>query len=686
MFWQRDIKDTQRKMINIEKEKIEQISDKIRNVKSIFNFSVSLCVFGLIILSIGCSELEKPKPEVFYSQTNPPTKQEFRWSNGKTPKSFDPAIASAPPETDIVRAIYDGLTENDSTTLKAIPAISYSWSNSEDYKVWTFKLRQDAKWSNGEMVTAKDFVRSWKRLADMGDKVSHHQLLKNIVGMNIYEDDGNSQKESDTDIFSLQETTKEIEKKTQEVIKNVGELKTDKDSGKDSKKETSELEKNTAQKTDEKKPVEPVKKKVKNKVELGVKAIAKDTLQVTLIKPDKEFPELVANPIFRPVYANGKEFEGESLNADIITNGAFRIFSVGQDGITLDRAEYYYNKENIHLERVRFVPTNDADGALEAYRNGQVDVVTNAQFEPLALKILLPYTDFKKVTHSALNFYEFNRKQAPFNDRRVREALAISIKRDRLTTDEMEGSTKSAFNYLPFEEKHKKGKINEDIGRAKNLLTTAGFPNGVGFPTIRLIINRNNIQQRIAKAVAEMWKQNLNIETEIVVKEFEEIETAKKEGDFDLVRRGIVLPTTDETANMLAIFSPRKTPDNNEEKVEKTETGSKEKELNKTQNTNTNTVFESKTNSENPLNFNAGNNNMSFENELYIDTGNEEKTILTEAEAILEVPAIPLYFSTSYSLVKPYIQGFNMNSLDAPLLKGVKIDNNWQPKKTNSES
>ncbi len=42
---------------------------------------------------------------------------------------------------------------------------------------------------------------------------------------------------------------------------------------------------------------------------------------------------------------------------------------------------------------------------------------------------------------------------------------------------------------------------------------------------------------------------------------------------------------------------------------------------------------------------------------------------LTEAEAIIEFPAIPLYFPTSYSLVKPYIQGFEMNTLDAPSLK-----------------
>ncbi|MBA2607084.1 MAG: hypothetical protein H0U96_09495, partial [Acidobacteria bacterium] len=67
-------------------------------------------------------------------------------------------------------------------------------------------------------------------------------------------------------------------------------------------------------------------------------------------------------------------------------------------------------------------------------------------------------------------------------------------------------------------------------------------------------------------------------------------------------------------------------------------------------------------------------------------TAADGETILTEAQAIAELRAIPLYFSTSYSFVKPYILGFDINVLDAPSLKNVKIDNSWQPKKAKSES
>ena len=149
--------------------------------------SVSICVYlWIIIFSVflsSCSELEKPKTEPFFADAPPPAKKEFRWSNGKMPKSFDPALAAAPPETDIIRAVFDGLTDTDSKNLQAVPAVAEKWEASDDFRTWTFHLRKNAKWSNGETVKAEDFVRSWKRLAEMGDKVSHYKLLTNIVGM-----------------------------------------------------------------------------------------------------------------------------------------------------------------------------------------------------------------------------------------------------------------------------------------------------------------------------------------------------------------------------------------------------------------------------------------------------------------------------------------------------------------------
>jgi oligopeptide transport system substrate-binding protein len=616
-----------------------------------------LCAFvslWLIFLS-ACSNLEKPKTEPFYAETAPPQKKEFRWSNGKMPKSFDPARAAAPPETDLVRAVFEGLTDTNSKTLEAVPSVAEKWTASEDFKTWTFYLRKDAKWSNGERVTAADFVNSWSRLAAMGDKVSHPKLLDNIVGTQTLRPQPLPPTESEDANILL----KNVSNSNLPILNS--------NTNPAQRAETKPLPAKTpAEKPEKDKPKD--KSKTPPEVKFGVEAVNDFTLKVSLKEADKDFPALIAHPMFRPIYGDGKDFEEGKLNAAIVTNGAFRISSVGQDSIVLDRADHFWDKDKVELERVSFVPKESAEQALEAYRRGEIDAVTNANFEPLVLKLLTPYDDFKRKTHSALNFYEFNLKKKPFDDRRVREALAISIERERLTEVEMEDSTKPALNFLPFDEAKDK-KLVQDKERAKELLAEAGFEDGEDFPVIRLVINRNDTQQRIAKAVVKMWKQTLNIDTVIVAKESSEIETVRQRGEFDVLRRGVVFPTADETAGLMAIFEPPKPP---ADEIPAQTNGQKpEAPL-------SDLKSESETTNEMPSN---GQTEPNLPSEI-----SENAPVLTEEEAIEEIPAIPLYFPTSYSLVKPYIQGFEINTLDAPSLKDVKIDNNWQPKKPNGES
>ncbi len=576
-----------------------------------------------VVFISGCENTLTPKSEPFYGETKPPTKQEFRWSNGKLPTTIDPAFASASPETDVVRAVFDCLTDLNATTLKPQKSLAIDWKNSEDFKTWTFQIRKDAKWSNGESVTAKDFVRSWKRLAALGNKVSHRILLKNIVGMNV------SQLNEERDIF------------VEEFGNNAANVK-----------------------VKEPNPEQIIETKAKEKTKFGVEAIGVFSLKISLIEPDKDFPSLVASPMFAAVY-DEKEFDANKLNAGITTNGAFRINSIGNDGITLDRSADYWDKENVALTRVRFIPIETAENALQAYKSGEIDVLTNFYFEPLALKLLKPFDEFHRTKHSAINLYEFNRQQKPFDDVRVREALAISLDRKRLTEDEMDGATEPAFSFSLFNEAMP---FRQNIAKAKQLLVDANFTNGENFPKIRLIINRNDMQKRVAKAIAAMWKKNLNIETDIIVKEPGDFETAKTNGEFDLIRRGIVLPTANETTTMLAIFPLKAKTAKVEISVE-------------TANTN---VGNSNVNAANTEVVNSNTNaetNADLNTQREIEKPVEEKIILNEVEAIAEIPAIPLYFPKSYSLVKPYIQGFETNVLDAPSLKNVKIDENWQTNK-----
>lgn len=607
---------------------------------------VVLCVLSLVLTA--CSELQRPKVEPFYAETTPPPKQELRWSNGKMPKSLDPARAAAAPETDIVRAVYEGLTDLDSTNLGEAPGVAEKWESSDDLRTWTFHLRKDAVWSNGERVTARDFVRSWQRLADMGDTAANSHLFQNIVGMRFGTP---SQPPLDQPSDFLNGPSLETEPPADS-----------QQPGSDSFEPTQPVPLLPGD-LDRVSPAETLRAESRDETALGVVAVDDLTLKVSLLLPDKDFPKLVSNPIFRPVYGAAEKLDAAKLDQAAVTNGAFKISRIGAEGISLVRSENYWNRKSVTLENVRFVAANTAEAALNAYKRGEVDVVTNAAFAPLGQKLLAPYEDFRRTAHGALNFYEFNATKPPFDDRRVREAMAIAIDRAKLTDGDLEGTTQPADRFLPLGEATGTS-LSFDAAKAKRLLENAGYAEGAGFPVVRLVINRNDTQHRVARSVSRMWKQNLNIETEIVVKETSEIEDVRKSGDFDLVRRGVVLAANDEMVNLYSIFGsvekPRKKSAVNDDDAAAATTAE-----------NPPTVSQDEeTGGEQPL---ASGETVA--DQPIIPT-------LTEEDAIFELTAIPLYFPASYSLVKPFVLGFETNGLDAPSLKEVSIDNNWRPAKS----
>ena len=572
-------------------------------------YLISLTATTAFLLFSACTQLKQPEPAPYFAETAAPPMQELRWSNGKAPKSLDPAKASAAPETDIARALYEGLTDLDPKTLDAVPAAAEKWESSEDRRTWRFYLRDDAVWSNGKKLKAQDFVRSWKRLVELGDETAHKELLANIRGL-------------EKKAAGVQDP------KLPDFIPSPS-------------PEPANANSANANGT------APSPARSPAAANEGVVAESETIVRVELIHPDKDLPKLVSHPIFRPV------FDGEKADTKqaTVTNGPFRLSSLNADGLILDKSETYWDRDAVKLERVSFVAAATPEKALEAYRTGKIDAVSNAEFSPAALKLLEPFDDFRRTTYNALNFYEINTTKAPFSDRRVRQALAMTIEREKLTEGELQGTTRPADRFLPAGS-GSEIRLSADVSRAQNLLGEAGFPDGEGFPVVRLLINRNDAQQRIARSVAQMWKQNLGLETEIVVKETAELDAARTLGDFDVIRRGVVLPTADETASLLSIFGPpvaapasgpSATPDPR-------------------------------------IDFRRGNSNSgpSAEEAELTENSAAAVPIITENEALYELRAIPLYFPTSYSLVKPYVKGFDSNALDSPSLKTIEIDPNWR--------
>ena len=535
-----------------------------------------------------------------------PATQEFHWSDGGLPQTFDPAFAAAPPDTDLVRAIFEGLTDYDPRSLAPVPAVATRWEESNGGRVWTFYIREDARWSNGEPVTAVDFVRSWRRILKIGDLAPHTELLANI--------DGPRQRKLRAITPSTSSGANSSDART--TPQALG------DEGDGS---------------------------------FGAEALSDRVLRVRLRRPDMNFPALVAHPVFRPVKLR-EEYDTSRLMAhELVSNGAFALAKSGAERVLLERANHYWDKQQVTLDRVEFVGAADAESALAAYRAGDVDAVTNAAFEPLAIKLLTPYQDFRRTTYSALTYYTFNTSHAPFDDVRVREALALGFDRDRVSEDDLGGSTEPAKRFLPEVVSEaskpvveKSELLEKDYERARTLLAEAGYPRGQGFPKVRLLINRNEQQRIVAQSISAMWHAMLNIDTEIIVKSWEEYQAAALAGDYDVMRRGMVMQTTDELTNIRALFGAGFS-------------------------------FPEGRAGSDPGSAASSTDLVKTKPPPRPNRLGTLPSIETESQALNDLSAMPIYFASSYALVKPYVKGFDSNVLDMPSLKTVRIDNEWKP-------
>lgn len=108
------------------------------------------------------SALVLAAPTIGFSESK--VEQVINIGNGAEPKDLDPHVVTGVPEHHILQNLFEPLVSKDPKTLAPVPGVAEKWKVSKDGKVYTFNLRKNAKWSNGDAVTAQDFIYSWTRL------------------------------------------------------------------------------------------------------------------------------------------------------------------------------------------------------------------------------------------------------------------------------------------------------------------------------------------------------------------------------------------------------------------------------------------------------------------------------------------------------------------------------------------
>ncbi|MGK3137589.1 ABC transporter substrate-binding protein [Pantoea trifolii] len=390
------------------------------------------------------------------------------------PASLDPMKAVGLPEIQVMRDLFEGLTNQDAHG-KIVPGVAQSWS-SNDNKTWIFTLRKDARWSNGEPVTAQDFVYSWQRLVEPKNS-SPFAWFAALSG-----------------IANAEAITK-------------GQMSADK---------------------------------------LGVTATDATHLKVTLSRPVPWFPSMVANAAMYPVSQKVIEKEGDSWTSPgkLVGNGAYQLQDrVVNEKIVLVRNANYWDDKKSVLTKVTFIPINEESSATKRYRANDIDITESFPKNMYALlKKELPgqvYTPDQLGTY----YYAFNTEKGPTADVRVRKALSWSIDRRIIAEKVLGTGEKPAWHFTPdvtagftpmksYLQQHSQQELN---AQAKALLTAAGY--GPGKPLhLTLLYNTSESHQKIAIAVASMWKKNLGVDVTLQNQEWKTYIDSRNSGNFDVIR------------------------------------------------------------------------------------------------------------------------------------------------------
>ena len=458
----------------------------IHQTFSIFNKTISFLMLMLFVSLTGCGSGESNislgnRTGILY------------WGNGTEPASLDPHIATGVPEHHIMSSVMEGLVLKDRKSLEPRPGVAESWTISDDGRIYTFKLRDDARWSNGDPHIANDYVWSWWRALQPALGNQYAYMLFPIKNAKRYYD-------RETEDFG----------------------------------------------------------------DVGVKALDKRTLQVTLTNPTPYFLQLLDHYSLFPVHQATIEKFGNadqrgtrwSYEGNLVSNGPFKLdeWKINRH-ITVTRNLHYWDNDNVALNGIVFKPVENTVTEERMFRAGQLHVTSSVPADKISTYRKSNSTELKIAPYLGTYFYRLNIKTPQLQDRRVRRALGMAIDREKLVENITKGGQIPAYTMTPPGTMgyYPKSTLAFDPEGAKNLLSEAGYPNGEGFPAIEILYNTNEGHRKIAVALQEMWKDYLNIDIKLLNQEWKVYLATESAGDYQISRGGWIGDYVDPN-NFLDMF------------------------------------------------------------------------------------------------------------------------------------
>jgi len=408
--------------------------------------------------------------------------------NGAEPKALDPHLVSSVGDSNIMAALFEGLVSyHPSDDTIDVPGVAKEWLPNEDFTVWTFSLREDAKWSNGDPVTAHDFVYAYERILtpDLASPyASMLYFLRNAKKFNR----GELEDFSQVGVKALDDFT------------------------------------------------------------LRCELVAPTAYFPSVVKHTTWLP--VHRPTIEKHGAMAERFTAWQKPGNHVGNGPFQLESWRVNhSVIVEPNPHYWDRERVTLKEIRFLPL-DQFPEERCFRDGLLHVTYVLPSNLIDDYRENRPEVFRSEPYAGVYFYRCNTRVKPLDDPRVRKALAFSIDQKAIVENITMGGQVPAYGFTPPTERGYRppNRVRYDPGRARELLAEAGYPGGEGFPEIELLFNTSEAHRPIAEAIQNMWKRNLGIETiDLENQEWKVFQQTVFEEEYEISRAGWIADYLDPT-------------------------------------------------------------------------------------------------------------------------------------------
>ncbi|MBT8148504.1 MAG: peptide ABC transporter substrate-binding protein, partial [Gammaproteobacteria bacterium] len=373
--------------------------------------------------------------------------------NGTEPKDLDPHIVTGVTEHNIISALLEGLVTEHPQTLQPQPGVAASWQTSADGRVFTFALRKNARWSNGDALTAHDFVWSWQRV-----------LTPSLASEYAYQ------------LFTIK-NAEAFHRGTISDFSQVG---------------VRAIDNHT----------------------LLVELAHPTPYFLSLLAHFSTFP--VHKPTVLAHGAMDTRGSLWTRAGNFVGNGPFTLAQWRLNYlIRVKKNPLYWDQQRVALNEIRFYPIDNVQTEERMFRTGALHIASSIPADKIAL-YQQQYADRISIDpYLGTYYFRFNVTRGPLRDARVRRALSLAIDRQTLVDAITKGGQLPAYTFTPPGTQGyqpPQGLLSYNIAEAQQLLAAAGFTNGDNFPALELLYNTSDGHRRIAVAIQQMWKQALNID------------------------------------------------------------------------------------------------------------------------------------------------------------------------------